>query len=77
MFQLPRPERSLRVSLSLVLSLSGIKLLDPPGANAIIITVVTAALIVGISLAIRSYIRRGIDAAATATAEAASTPEPL
>jgi len=71
------PERSLRVCLSLVLSLSGIKLLDPPGANAIIITVVTAALIVGISLAIRSYIRRGIDAAATVTAEAASTPEPL
>jgi len=67
----------LRVSLSLVLSLSGIKLLDPPGANAIIITVVTAALIVGISLAIWSYIRRGIDAAATAAAEAASRPEPL
>ena len=60
-----------------MLSLSGIKLLDPPGANAIIITVVTAALIVGISLAIRNYIRRGIDAAATATAEAASRPEPL
>ena len=71
------PDRALRVSLSLVLSLSGIKLLDPPGANAIIITVVTAALIVGISLAIRSYIRRGIDAAATAAAEAASRPEPL
>jgi len=71
------PERALRVSLSLVLSLSGIKLLDPPGANAIIITVVTASLIVGISLAIRNYVRRGIDAAATATADVASTPEPL
>ena len=33
------PDRALRVSLALVLSLSGIKLLDPPGANAIILTV--------------------------------------
>ena len=35
------PDRALRVSLALVLSLSGIKLLDPPGANAIILTVVS------------------------------------
>ena len=43
------PDRSLRVTLALVLSLSGIKLLDPPGANAIILTVVAVALVVGIS----------------------------
>ena len=71
------PDRALRVSLALVLSLSGIKLLDPPGANAIILTVSRVALIVGISLAIRSYIRRGIAAAPTAAADAASRPEPL
>ncbi len=65
------------MTLALVLSLSGIKLLDPPGANAIILTVVAVALVVGISLAIRSYIRRGIEAASAAAAEAASRPEPL
>ena len=68
------PDRALRVSLALVLSLSGVKLLDPPGANAIIVTVISVALIVGISLAVRYYIRRGVDAAA---AEAAGRPEPL
>ena len=31
----------------------GIKLLDPPGANAIILTVISVALVVGISLAVR------------------------
>src|SRR6478752_9466405 len=68
------PERSLRVTLALVLSLSGIKLLDPPGANAIILTVISVALIVGISLAIRNYTRRGIAAAAEA-ADAATRPD--
>src|SRR5207344_668210 len=33
------PDRALRVALSLVLSLSGVKLLDPPYANAIIIAI--------------------------------------
>jgi uncharacterized membrane protein YfcA len=42
------PDRSLRVALALVLSLSGIKLLEPPGANAIIITMAAAAVVVGI-----------------------------
>ena len=35
------PDRALRVALALVLSLSGVKLLDPPGANAIIVTVIS------------------------------------
>ena len=46
----------------------------PPGANAIILTVISVALIVGISLAVRNYIRRGVDAAA---ADASTRPEPL
>ena len=69
------PDRALRVSLALVLSLSGIKLLDPPGANAIILTVISVALIVGIGLAIRNYTRRGI--AAAAEAADATRPELL
>jgi uncharacterized membrane protein YfcA len=51
------PERALRVTLALVLSLSGVKLLDPPGANLIIITVVGAALVVGLSVACMRYVR--------------------
>jgi uncharacterized protein len=70
------PDRALRVSLALVLSLSGIKLLDPPGANAIILTVISVALIVGMGLAIRNYTRRGIAAAAEAAASA-TRPELL
>ena len=54
------PDRALRVTLALVLSLSGVKLLDPPGANAIILTVVAVALVVGLGLAARRYLRRGV-----------------
>jgi uncharacterized membrane protein YfcA len=53
------PDRALRVTLSLVLSLSGIKLLDPPGANLIILTVLFVALVVSMALAVRHYARRG------------------
>jgi uncharacterized membrane protein YfcA len=52
------PDRALRVTLALVLSLSGVKLLDPPGANAIIVTVAGIALAVGGVLAARGYVRR-------------------
>jgi uncharacterized membrane protein YfcA len=68
------PDRALRVSLALVLSLSGVKLLDPPGANIIILTVIGIAVGVGLALAARWYIRR---AAAAAAADPASEPEPV
>jgi len=51
------PDRALRVSLALVLSLSGVKLLDPPGADAIILAVVGVTLAVGCALAARWYVR--------------------
>lgn len=47
------PERALRVSLALVLSLSGVKLLDPPGANIIILTVAGTALLVALVMVVR------------------------
>ena len=47
------PDRALRVALALVLSLSGIKLLEPPGANAIVVTVAAAAIVVGIVVGAR------------------------
>ena len=64
------PDRALRVTLALVLSLSGVKLLDPPGANAIIITVVGVALVVGLSLAVRRYV-------APRTSVAPPVPQPV
>ncbi len=54
------PDRALRVALSLVLSLSGVKLLDPPGANAIIVSVAAVALVAALALAGRWYLRRGL-----------------
>ena len=68
------PDRALRVTLSLVLSLSGIKLLDPPGANAIIISVVAVALAVGLGLAARRSLRRTLPP--VAPPEVVSEPEP-
>jgi uncharacterized protein len=47
------PDRSLRVSLALVLSLSGVKLLEPPGANAIVIATAAAAVVVGVAVLTR------------------------
>jgi uncharacterized protein len=48
------PDRALRIALSLVLSLAGVKLLDVPGANAIVVTVAAVALVVGVvALALR------------------------
>ncbi len=52
------PDRSLRVALALVLSLSGLKLLDPPGANAVIVTIVSGSLIVALTLVVTRYARR-------------------
>jgi hypothetical protein len=45
------PDRSLRVALAL--GLSGVKLLEPPGANVIVISIVAVALLVGGALAVR------------------------
>ena len=42
------PERSLRIALALTLSLAGLKLLDVPGANAIVIAALVAAAVTGL-----------------------------
>jgi uncharacterized protein len=47
------PERALRVGLALTLSLSGVKLLDPPGANAIVVAVLAAAVPAGVYAVLR------------------------
>ena len=63
------PDRALRVCLALVLSLSGVKLLDPPCANAIIIAVGSVAIVTGLALAARWYVRRGLGAPPTVAAD--------
>jgi hypothetical protein len=69
------PDRALRVALALVLSLSGVKLLDPPGANVLIVGVVGLSLIVGIGLGGRRYSRRSRPPAPVP--EVVSEPEPV
>ena len=50
------PDRALRVTLALVLALAGVKLLEPPGANAIILVVAGVAIATGLLLALRRYL---------------------
>jgi uncharacterized membrane protein YfcA len=52
------PDRSLRIALALVLSLAGVKLLEPPGANAIVISVASVALLTGATVAFRHLFGR-------------------
>jgi uncharacterized protein len=52
------PDRALRVALALTLALAGIKLLEPPGANAIVVTVAVAALLVAGGLLLRRALSR-------------------
>lgn len=41
------PDRALRVALALTLTLAGVKLLDPPGADVVVLSVVAAAFLAG------------------------------
>jgi hypothetical protein len=47
------PDRSLRVALALTLALSGVKLLEPPGANVIVVVGAAGALVAAVVLASR------------------------
>ena len=52
------PDRALRVALAVVLALAGVKLLDPPGANAIVLTIAVVAVLAGLAAALRRGIGR-------------------
>jgi uncharacterized membrane protein YfcA len=52
------PERALRAALALTLGLAGLKMIDPPGANGVIIAVFALAGAVGATLGVRSLQRR-------------------
>jgi uncharacterized membrane protein YfcA len=56
------PDRSLRVALAVTLALAGLKLLDPPGANAAVIAVATGALLLAaVALARRVAARPALE----------------
>jgi uncharacterized membrane protein YfcA len=69
------PDRALRVTLALVLSLSGVKLLEPPGANLIIVAAAGVALAAGLGVGVVRHGRRAV--VGPPVAEAVSGPEPV
>ena len=52
------PDRSLRAALALTLGLAGIKLVELPGANAIVVAVASAAILAGAAAGVRWLLRR-------------------
>jgi uncharacterized membrane protein YfcA len=50
------PDRAMRVALALVLFLSGVKLLEPPGANVIVVAVAGVGLVVGVAVVVRRLV---------------------
>jgi uncharacterized membrane protein YfcA len=60
------PDRAMRIALAVVLFLSGVKLLEPPGANVIVIGVSAAALLAGLVAAARRWLSPRPEPAAAA-----------
>lgn len=54
------PERALRVALAATLTLAGLKLLDAPGANGIILAVAGIAVAATVVAGVRALMRRGV-----------------
>ena len=60
------PDRAMRVALALVLFLSGVKLLEPPGANVIVLVVAAVALVFGLAVVVRRLVSPRPEPAAAA-----------
>jgi hypothetical protein len=52
------PERSLRMGLAVTLAVAGLKLLEVPGANVIIVGALVAAAVTGVVVIVRRLSRR-------------------
>ncbi|MEW6583372.1 MAG: sulfite exporter TauE/SafE family protein [Actinomycetota bacterium] len=63
------PDRGLRVALAATLTLAGIKLLDVPGADGIIVGVAACLAVFGLVVAVRTVVRRTVAARAEAEPE--------
>jgi uncharacterized protein len=59
MFTVRLPDRSLRIALAATLTLAGVKLIDPPGADLVILVGAVAAGIVALAVAARWFLSRG------------------
>jgi uncharacterized protein len=57
-FMVRVPDRALRVALASTLTLAGLKLLDAPGANGIILVALGAAALVVVVASVRAILRR-------------------
>jgi len=58
-FMVRLPDRALRVALATTLTLAGMKLLDVPGANIVILVALGAAIVVIVAALVRMIVRRG------------------
>jgi hypothetical protein len=56
--RLKLPERSLRMGLAVTLAVAGLKLLEVPGANVIIVGALVAAAVTGLAVIVRRLSRR-------------------
>ena len=52
------PERALRVGLAATLLVSGVKLLDAPGSDVLVVAALGAALLFGVYVCVRQLNRR-------------------
>jgi hypothetical protein len=68
------PERALRVALAATLTLAGLKLLDAPGANGIILVVAGVAVAATVVAGVRALMRRGVPVGVV-EAESEQAPE--
>ena len=67
-FTVKLPDRSLRIVLAATLTLAGVKLVDPPGANAILIAGAVLAVIASLVAFARWFVGRGAPQVAEADA---------
>ena len=58
-FTVKLPDRALRIALAATLTLAGIKLVDPPGADMIVLAGAIAAGIAALAVALRWLVMRG------------------
>ena len=59
MFTVRLPDRALRIALAATLTLAGVKLVDPPGADVIVLTGAVSAAIAALVVAARWLATRG------------------
>jgi hypothetical protein len=59
MFTVRLPDRSLRIALAATLTLAGVKLVDPPGADVVILVGAVVAGIAALAVAARWFVSRG------------------